>query len=289
MELRVLRYLLIVAREENITRAAELLHISQPTLSRQLMQLEEELGVKLFQRGKHNVYLTSEGSLFRRRAQEIVDLADRAADEMKQEDELLTGTISIGCGELRSMNELSEMIVAFHARYPFVKFEIHSAYNIDIKERIEQGLLDIGLLVEPVEIAKYDFVRMQTTENWGVLVREDSPLAGKKVVYPQDLSDVPLIMSRNELSQNELSSWFGNYVQGIELFSTYNLLYNGAMVLRKKGGAVLCLDLEAKYDGLHFIPLEPPLTFHSVLAWKDKQAYSRATNEFIQFVKKFKK
>lgn len=289
MEIRVLKYLLIVAREENITRAAELLHISQPTLSRQLMQLEEELGVKLFKRGKHNVYLTSEGALFRRRAQEIVNLAERAKSEMKQEDELLTGTISIGCGELRSMNELSEMIAVFHHQYPFVEFELHSAYNDDIKGKIEQGLWDMGLLVEPVEITKYDFIRMQSKESWGILVLEDSELAKKGTIHPEDLVDVPLITCRNELSQNELASWFGDNAKSTEAFLTYNLLYNAALVLRQVGGAALCLDLEASYKGLRFIPLEPALEFHSVLAWKDNQAYSKATDVFIQFVKKYKK
>lgn len=289
MELRVLRYFLIVAREENITHAAELLHISQPTLSRQLMQLEEELGVKLLQRSKYNVYLTTEGALFRRRAQEIVNLADRAMEEMKQEDELMTGTISIGCGELRSMGELAEMIVAFQSQYPLVRFDIHSAYNLDIKDRMEQGLLDLGLLVEPVEISKYDFVRMRTKERWGVLVRRDSVLSEKSDIHPEDLEHLPLIASRNELSLNEIRSWFGKSGEELEFSTVYNLLYNAAVILREKGGAALCLDLEAHYDGLKFIPLSPALEFSSVLAWKDHQAYSKATEIFIRFVKKYKK
>lgn len=289
MELRTLRYFLIVAREENITHAAELLHISQPTLSRQLMQLEDELGVKLLQRGKYNVYLTGEGVLFRRRAQEIVNLADRAMEEMKQEDELLTGTISIGCGELRSMAELAEIIVAFQSQYPLVHFDIHSAYNVDIKDRLEQGLLDLGLLVEPVEISKYDFVRMRTKERWGVLVREDSDIAEHSDVHPKDLAQLPLMASRNELSWNEMESWFGKSGEKPAISTTYNLLYNAAIILREKGGAALCLDLEAHYDGLKFVPLSPPLEFFSVLAWKEQQAYSKATEAFIRFLKKYKK
>lgn len=289
MELRTLRYFLIVAREENITHAAELLHISQPTLSRQLMQLADELGVKLLQRGKYNVYLTGKGALFRRRAQEIVNLADRALEEMKQEDELLTGTISIGCGELRSMAELAEIIVAFQSQYPLVHFDIHSAYNADIKDRLEQGLLDLGLLVEPVEISKYDFVRMRTKERWGVLVREDSDLAEHSDVHPKDLAQLPLMASRNELSWNEMESWFGKSEEKPAISTTYNLLYNAAIILREKGGAALCLDLEAHYDGLKFVPLSPPLEFFSALAWKEQQAYSKATEAFIRFLKKYKK
>lgn len=288
MELRVLRYFLIVSREENITHAAELLHVSQPTLSRQLMQLEDELGVKLFQRSKYNVYLTSEGTLFRRRAQEIVMLADRAMEEMRQEDELLTGTISIGCGELRSVKELAQIIVAFQKLYPLVHFDIHSAYNGDIKERIEQGILDLGLLVEPVEISKYDFVRMKTKERWGVLVQEDSALAEKTEVHPDELVHLPLIASRNELSRNELESWFRKSGEELDVWATYNLLYNAAIILQEKGGAAFCLDLEARYDGLKFIPLVPALEFTSMLAWKDHQPYSKATEVFIRFVKEMR-
>ena len=288
MELRVLRYFLIVAREENITHAAELLHVSQPTLSRQLMQLEDELGVKLFQRSKYNVYLTGEGTLFRRRAQEIIMLADRAMEEMKQEKELLTGTISIGCGELRSVKELAQIIVAFQKLYPLVRFGIHSAYNGDIKERIEQGILDLGLLVEPVEISKYDFVRMKTKERWGVLVRKDSALAEKTEVHPEELTHLPLITSRNELAYNEVESWFHRSGVELDISMTYNLLYNAAIILREKGGAAFCLDLEAHYDDLKFIPLAPALEFTSMLAWKDHQAYSKATEVFIRFIKKFK-
>lgn len=288
MELRVLRYLLVVAREENITRAAEILHISQPTLSRQLMQLEEELGVKLFKRGKYNVYLTSEGALFRRRAQEIVNLADKAKHEMRQEDEMLSGTISIGCGELRSMEELSEIIEAFQEKYPLVKFEIHSAYNMDVKERIEQGLLDMGLMVEPIEISKYGFVRMGTKERWGALVHKDSPLADKTEIHPRDLVNIPVISCRNEATQNELFSWFGDYAKDINIQATYNLLYNAVILQKKKRGVLLGLDLEARYEGLKFIPLSPKVEFSSVLAWKDRQAYSKTAEVFIRFVKKCK-
>ncbi len=287
MDLRVLNYFLMVAREGNITKAAQLLHISQPTLSRQLMQLEEELSVKLFQRGKHNVYLTSEGTLFRRRAQEIINLANKAKSELTQEDENLSGTISLGCGELLSMNEIAEMMAAFNEQYPFVKFQLHSAFNNDIKEQIEQGILDLGLLVEPVDISKYDFIRMRTQESWGVLVKDESELAQKGVVRPSDLVGVPLITTNDELMYNELASWAGNYAKEIESAATYNLLYNAAAFLKKKGGAVVCLNLDSSYNGLCFLPLIPALKLNSVLVWKDRQSFSKATAAFIQFIKKY--
>lgn len=150
MELRVLKYFLMVAREENITKAAQLLHVTQPTLSRQLMQLEEELGVQLFHRGKHNVTLTEDGMLLRRRAQELVFLSEKTKMELQHKEEMPTGEIAIGCGETKSMAALSEKMVSFRQKYPLVQFSIYSAIADDIKERLEKGLLDMGLLVEPV-------------------------------------------------------------------------------------------------------------------------------------------
>ena len=179
MELRVLQYFLVVAREENITKAASLLHITQPTLSRQLIQMEEELGVKLFRRGKHNILLTEDGMLLRRRAQEIVDLAEKTVKELGHGEEAVSGEISIGCGETKNMKLLSEMIASFQKKYPDVSFHIYTAIADDVKERLEQGILDMGLLLEPVEISRYQYVRMPLKEKWQVLMRRDSPLAEK--------------------------------------------------------------------------------------------------------------
>lgn len=167
MEIRVLKYFLVVAREENITRAAQLLHITQPTLSRQLIQLEEELGVQLFRRSKYRIILTDDGMLLRRRAQEIVDLAEKTEREFLRQEEELSGEISIGCGETNSMSWLSERMAAFRREHPLVSFSIYSATADDIKDRLEKGLLDLGLLAEPVEIGRYDFIRMPREDVWG--------------------------------------------------------------------------------------------------------------------------
>ena len=170
MEPRVLKYFLMVAREENITKTAQLLHVTQPTLSRQLMQLEEELGVQLFHRGKHNVTLTEDGMLLRRRAQELVSLSEKAKMELQHKEEMPTGEIAIGCGETKSMAALSEKMVSFRQKYPLVQFSIYSAIADDIKERLEKGLLDMGLLVEPVDISKYEFIRLPLKEQWLSLI-----------------------------------------------------------------------------------------------------------------------
>lgn len=286
MEFRVLKYFLMVAREENITKAAALLHITQPTLSRQLMQLEEELGVKLFHRSKHSIILTEDGMLLRRRAQEMVSLSDKTVQELSHKDDALSGEIAIGCGETKSMVFLSEQIRDFRQRYPLVQFSIHSAIADDIKERIEKGILDMGLLAEPVDISKYEFIRMPHKEHWGILTRRDSGLALKKHIRPEDLADVPLLMVKREMVKNELSSWFGEYYEQLHISATYNLVINAAAMVRGGVGTALCFDLGIEYhDDLCFVPLMPVLETGSVLVWKKNQVMSKISAHFIQTIK----
>lgn len=289
MELRVLNYFLMVAREENITKAAQLLHITQPTLSRQLMQLEEELGVKLFERSSHSIILTSEGMLLKRRAQEMINLAEKTRNEFTQREENLTGLISIGSGELQSMAELSKMIEEFSKLHPLVTFDIYSGHATSIKERIDSGTLDMGLLIEPADTTKYEFIRLHTKEQWGVLVREDSPLAKNSYVTPEDLVEYPLLTPINSSVQQELSSWFGDYGKQIRTVSTYNLLYNCAMMVQNNVGIALCLRLLCHYDHLIFIPLHNSPKLSSVLVWKDRQVLPPATEAFVEYIKKCSK
>ena len=285
MELRVLNYFLMVAREENITRAARLLHVTQPTLSRQLMQLEEELGVRLFHRGKYNVSLTEDGMLLRRRAQELVSLSEKAKAELQHREETPAGEIAIGCGETRSMVILSEKMVSFRQKYPSVQFSIYSAIADDIKERIEKGLLDMGLLVEPVNISKYEFIRLPLKEEWGILTRKDFPLAGKEFVTSEDLRGVPLLMVHRELVKNELANWFGDSYDQLEIVATYNLIVNAAFMVEQGLGVALCPNLGTVFENLRFIPLAPRMETGSVLVWKKNQALSVAHTLFIQHIK----
>lgn len=286
MEFRVLKYFLMVAREENITKAAALLHVTQPTLSRQLMQLEEELGVKLFHRSKHSIILTEDGLLLKRRAQELVSLSDKTIQELSHKDDVLSGVIAIGCGETKSMIFLSEQIRNFQQKYPLVQFNIHSAIADDIKERIEKGILDMGLLTEPVDVGKYEFIRMPHKERWGVLIRKDSVLAEKEFIRPEDLLGIPLLMVKRELVKNELASWFGDYYEELQVAATYNLIINAAAMVKGGVGTALCFDLEANfYEDLRFVPLAPVLTTGSVLVWKKNQAHGAVTSHFIDFIK----
>lgn len=288
MELRVLQYFLAAAREENITKAAALLHITQPTLSRQLMQMEDELGVKLFRRGKHNILLTEEGMLLRRRAQEIVNLAEKTAKELKHGEETVSGEISIGCGETRNMKPLSEMIASFQQKYPNVNFNIYTAIADDVKERLENGLLDMGLLLEPVEISRYHYMRMPLKEKWHVLMRRDSPLAGKQKIMPDDLVDVPLIIARRQSVRNELENWFGYDKERLHVVSTCNLSHHNQSIMVESGiGVALVMEFSCNQDTLCLRPLEPALESGCVLVWKKNQALSPAMLRFIEHVKEY--
>lgn len=285
MELRVLRYFLAVAREENITKAAALLHVTQPTLSRQLMQLEDELGVKLFRRSQYRVVLTEDGMLLRRRAQEIVELADKAERELQHHEEELTGEVAIGCGETAAMTFLSEHIRTFRRQHPLVQFRIYSAIADDVKERIEKGLLDMGLLAEPVDIGRYAFLRMPQKDRWGVLLPKEHPLARKETVAPNDLIGVPLLISGRETVRNEPAGWFGDAYEKIEVAATFNLILNAANMVKNGFGAALCYDFGSLSDVLTFVPLSPTLETGTVLAWKKDQACSPAAEQFLGCIK----
>ena len=285
MELRVLRYFLVVAREENITRAAALLHVTQPTLSRQMIQLEEELGVKLFHRGKYHVLLTDDGILLRRRAQEIVDLAEKTEREFHRQEGELTGEVAVGAGETSSMTDLSKKIAAFRQEHPLVRFSMYSATADDIKDRLENGLLDLGLLAEPVNIGRYSFLRMPKRDQWGVWVRRDHPLAEKEAVTPQDLLEIPLLLAKREEVRSELAAWFGEDYEKVEIAGTFNLILNAANMVRNHVGVALGFFIGNLSDELCFVPLTPPLETGTVLVWKKDQVFSTAASEFLRFIR----
>ena len=261
MELRVLKYFLAVAREENITKAAEFLHITQPTLSRQLMQLEEELNAQLFIRGKNRIVLTDEGMLLRRRAEEIVDLA---------------------------MHILARIIKEFKEEYPQIKYQFYSGNADDIKERLDKGLIDIGLLTEPVDIEKYEFVRLEQKEVWGILAPKDSKLAAKEYATPQDLLKLPLLSTRRTIVQNEIANWFGQDYEQLDIIATYNLIYNAAIMVEEGIGYAICLEKLVNINDetkIRFIPFYPPLLTGTVIVWKKHQIFSPATARFIEKIK----
>lgn len=224
MELRILRYFLAVVREGNITKAAEILHITQPTLSRQLKELEEELGTNLFIRGKREIKLTDEGLLLDQRAKEIIELADKTERQFMEHKNLIGGVVSIGCVESRATLFLPELLEKFSIKYPQVQYDLYNGYADDIKEKIDKGLIDIGLLLEPVEISKYDFIRLPQKERWGVLMKKSDSLAKKESITLEDISVFPLIIPKRAIVQNEIANWFDGDFDKLHIFATYNLL-----------------------------------------------------------------
>ena len=290
MEIRVLRYFLAVVREESITKASEVLHITQPTLSRQLSQMEEEIGVKLFERGTRKIKLTNEGILLRRRAEEILQLVDKTEKELVEQEKQVEGKISIGCGESASVQLLPKVIASFREKYPRVTFDIFTATADLVKEQMDKGLLDIGLLIEPIDMEKYDFIRLNIKEKWVVLMRPDDPLSQKEAVTAKDLSTLPLILPRRKNVQSELASWFGNYYEKLNVVFTSNLNTNGAIMV--SSGMVYSLVIEGAMSfwdksKVTYRPLSPALTTTSVLAWKRGQPFCLAATKFMEHIQCF--
>ena len=289
MEIRVLRYFLTVVREESITKAAQALHITQPTLSRQLAQMEQSMGVKLFVRGTRKIVLTNEGMLLRRRAEEILELVDKTERELAEQDEQVEGIVAIGCGDLKSVQKLPGLIRTFHEKYPLVTFDLYTATADHIKERMDRGLTDIGLLLEPVDLEKYDFIRLAGEEQCVVTMHPDAPLASKEYIRPEDLTGVPLIMPKRATIQGEIASWFGDYYDRIHVLFTSNLpASSGVMANQRLAYSINTCGSVDFWDRTKLTsrPLMPPLTSTCALAWKRHQPFGTAAEKFISHVKK---
>ena len=290
MELRLLRYFLAVVREGNITKAADFLHITQPTLSRQIAQLEEELDVVLFSRDTRRLELTNEGILLRRRAEEILALVDKTEQELSLSEEMVSGMVSVTCGEIESVWLLAELFQAFSAKYPNVTYGLYTGNAEYSKERIDSGLADIGLLLEPVDIDRYDFIRLPVVERWGVLMRTDDPLAQKDYVTPADLAGQKVVLPWRQKVRNELISWFGDYFQTVHILINSNMSTNASIMVYNKLGYALCIEGGRPFLDTGQIcckPMQPPLTATTVLAWKKHQPVNIAVKKFIEYAREF--
>lgn len=284
VELRVLRYFLAVAGEENISRAAEFLHITQPTLSRQIMDLEDELGKKLFVRGRRRMILTEEGMFLRKRAQEIVDLADRTVDEFRSADEDVSGDVYIAGGESRAMHIIARSARRLFAAHPHISYHLFSGNASEVTKKLDDGLVDFGVFVGLADIARYEYVQLPVVDVWGVLMRRDHPLAGKKALRSKDVAELPLFCSRQSLMANEISGWLGERFERLRVVGTYNLLYNASLMVEAGMGCALCLDgiVRCEKEGpLCFRPLEPRLEVRLTVAWKKYRVFSRAAEKFL--------
>lgn len=285
MELRTLRYFLAAAREENITKAAEILHLTQPTLSRQIIDLERELGVTLMLRGKNGLTLTDDGIFFRQRAQEIVELADRLEKNFAERQGDISGMVVIGASEAVGGQTLAKLIKEFSGKYPAVQFTLYNETVDNIKDRLDKGLADIGLLLEPIDMTKYDYVRLSQQDTWGLLVRDDHPLTKKASLAAEDVASYPLILPLRENIRAEILHWLGRGEKDLKIPLFYTLLSNAALMVAEGLGCAFCMDgaLAIRSDPrLRFIPLEPRRMTYSVLVWKKNNLFSTAASLFIQ-------
>ncbi len=289
MEIRVLKYFLATAREGSITGAANSLHLTQPTLTRQLQDLEKELKQKLFIRGKHNITLTPEGMILRKRAQEIVDMVEKTEAEFKSINDTVSGDIYIGGGETDSMKYIAEIIKEIQTDYPNIKFHIQSGNAEDVTEKLDKGLLDFGILIQPVDLSKYEHLALPEKDIWGVIMRKDSPLAKKKYVKLEDLRNLPLLNSRQAIrktsSKNEFIEWFQGEFKNLNTVATFNLVYNATVMVKKGVGYAITLDKlvnTSKDSELCFRPLSPKLESSLDIVWKKYQIFSPAAKIFLE-------
>ena len=289
MEFRVLQYFLAIAREETISKAAESLHITQPTLSRQMKELEEQLGKQLFIRGNRKINLTEEGILLRQRAKEIISLVEKTESEIMHSDTTISGDIYIDSGETEGMQILAKVIDTCHKEYPKIKFHLYSGNSQDVVEKIENGLIDFWVLIEPADISKYDFIKIPVKDKWGVLMRKDSPIASLKSITADTLKKLPLICSSQEIVKNEISGWLNDDYNKLNIVATYNLIYNASLLVEEGSGYALGLDKLINTSGnskLCFIPLEPKLEVGLTLIWKKYHLFSKAASYFLNQLRK---
>lgn len=291
MELRVLQYFLAVAREGNITRAADSLFLSQPTLSRQIKELEDELGKQLIIRGNRKITLTEEGMILRKRAQEIMDLVQKTENEISVSDADIIYDIYIGAGETEVNKLVFDKLKEFQNEFPLVRFHINSGDSLDLMERLEKGLLDFAIIFDPFDRTKYHHVPVPAEDVWGFFVKKDSPLAEKEYITREDVIDMPLIMPRRASSYDEVTTWFGTNYDNLNVVATHNLAFNASLLVSQGMGVALTLDKIINTTGtdIVFVPLYPPVTSKMNIVWKKYQVQPRPMEKLIEKLKEIDK
>ncbi len=276
MEIRVLRYFLEIARTGNMSRAAEALHVSQPTLSKQIKELELELGRKLFRRGSAGLSLTDEGMLLRKRAEDILDMVDKTADEFQALDDITGGEVHIGCAESYQIKYLAQTIQEFKKKYPLFRYHLTSGNTEQVAERLDRGLIDFAVIAEPPNLSKYNYLEIPGVDCWGLVMKENDPLSKKECIRVDDLIGLPLICSAQGM-KFDISRWCGEKADMLNLSGTVNLAYNGSVFVKEGLGYLLMFDRlvdTSPGSGLCFRPLEPPLETKMYVIWKKYQVFS---------------
>lgn len=285
MDIRILRYFLAVAREESISGAAASLHMTQPPLSRAISDLEEEIGKQLFIRGNRKVTLTEDGLLLRKRATEIIELVEKTESELSSTgQELISGDIYIGGGETDAMRMIAKVATDLQRICPDIKYHLYSGNADDVAERLDKGLLDFGIMIDPADIKKYDYIPLPAKDTWGLLMRKDSPLASLDAISPEHLYGIPLLTSRQSSVGNALSGWMKRDLEQLQIAATYNLIYNASLMVEEGLGYALCLDKLINTTGnsnLLFKPLSPTLKVGLNIVWKKYQFFTKASEKFL--------
>ena len=289
MELRVLKYFVEIANEGNITRAAQKIHITQPTLSRQIEQLEDELGEKLYTRESYGIKLTEEGLLLKKRAEEILELETKIKIEFSGHD--INGTVYIGAGETAGIKYVGKILRKLREKYSGIKYRMISGDAEDITYKLDKGLIDFGLFVGKVNLNKYNCKSLNEFDNWGVILRRDDELANKNFITPEDLRGRELLFSHQAKTQGEFSEWLGSPVKNLNIIGTHNLVYNASVMVREGLGILIAIDgiINTENDNeLKFISLKPEMKAGLILAWKKEAVFSKAAKKFLEFIIKEK-
>lgn len=287
MEIRVLRYFLEVAREGNITRAAARLHLTQPTLSRQLKALEEELGKKLFVRGSFNIRLTDEGRLLRERAEDILGMVDRTCAEFKAFDDVTGGDLYIGCAESFGIRYLANAVHSLQKKYPRIRLHLHSGNAEDVTGRLDRGLLEFAIIVREPDADRYDNLMIPHHDSWGIIMPYEHPLAEKERISLEDIKGIPLICSHQTMSA-DFRRWFGNDFDKLNIVATYNLMFNAIVMVKAGIGCAIGFDhlIETgPNSGLCTRPLNPPLYSPMHIIWRRHQTFTPVGKLLLETMK----
>lgn len=283
LDLRVLNYFLTVVREKTISKAAESLHLSQPTLSKQLKELEEELGVQLFTRGNREITLTEDGRYLVNRGKEILSLVNSTTKNLSNK-EIVSGEIAIGGGETEAIQFIAETVRRLSEEQTDLKIHLYSGNADDVSEKLDKGILDFGVVIDPVEKKKYDYLTLPRTDRWGLLLHKNHPYADKHAISPEDLQSLPLFVSSQSLVDDQIGEWLGKNLDSYQIIGTYNLLYNAAIMVKEGIGCALCIDgiINTQGTELTFIPLKPDLEASLNIIWKKDHLLSKAASAFLK-------
>ncbi len=287
MDIRVLKYFLAVAQEENITKAAEILHTAQSNLSRQLADMENEVGKKLFIRGSRKITLTEEGMFLRKRAKEIVELLDRTETDLMNYNEEISGTIHIGAIETDNMRVIAKTMLALKETHSQIQYDFFSGSIAEINEQLSKGILDFAFLLAPIDMDKFNYQKLPLYDRCGVLMRKDHPLAKKKTIQPEDVGDYPIWIAHQQLEENSLSGWLGRDLSSLNIISTFNLITTPSMMIDEGLGMAFTIEnlvnTEAE-SNLHFVPLNPPVKAELYLVWKKYEMFTKAAETFLKHI-----